>query len=97
MRSDWAAESTMTAILGRMATYSGKVVKWDDGDQLATRSDAEESYAWDAETLLKPRPDETYACAVPGVTRAMVVAANEASIGRKEPYHAFSWSTWLSH
>ena len=28
--ADWAVESTMTAILGRMATYSGQYVKWDD-------------------------------------------------------------------
>jgi myo-inositol 2-dehydrogenase / D-chiro-inositol 1-dehydrogenase len=27
---DFGATSTMTAILGRMATYSGKVVKWDE-------------------------------------------------------------------
>ncbi len=27
---DYGARSTMTAILGRMATYSGKIVKWDD-------------------------------------------------------------------
>jgi len=27
---DYAAISTMTAILGRLATYSGKVVKWQD-------------------------------------------------------------------
>ena len=27
---EYGAKSTMTAILGRMATYSGKVVKWDD-------------------------------------------------------------------
>ena len=26
----YGAESTMTAILGRMATYSGQTVKWDD-------------------------------------------------------------------
>ena len=26
----YGAESTMTAILGRMATYSGKIVKWDE-------------------------------------------------------------------
>jgi len=27
--ADYGAESTMTAILGRMATYSGQVVEWD--------------------------------------------------------------------
>ncbi|MFK8110845.1 MAG: Gfo/Idh/MocA family protein [Rubripirellula sp.] len=28
--ADYAATSTMTAILGRMASYSGRVVEWDD-------------------------------------------------------------------
>ncbi len=26
---EYAAESTLTAIMGRMATYSGKIVKWE--------------------------------------------------------------------
>ena len=29
--ADWAADSTLTAILGRMVTYSGKLVTWDGG------------------------------------------------------------------
>ena len=28
--ADWAVESTMTALLGRMAAYSGKVVTWEE-------------------------------------------------------------------
>ena len=28
--ADWALDSTMTSVLGRMATYSGKVVRWDE-------------------------------------------------------------------
>ena len=67
--ADWAAESTMTAILGRMATYSGKVVKWDEA--INSQLDlTPKSLAWDAETLVKPGPDGIYACAVPGVTKA---------------------------
>ena len=66
---DWAAESTMTAILGRMATYSGRVVDWDQA--IASDLDLQpESWSWDAEAPLQPREDGTYACAVPGVTRA---------------------------
>jgi hypothetical protein len=59
----------MTAILGRMATYSGKVVSWDEA--VASELDlSPASCAWDAETPVKPRADGTYACAVPGVSRA---------------------------
>lgn len=45
---DWAAESTMTAILGRMAAYSAKVGNWDEalGSQLDLMP---KSLAWDAE------------------------------------------------
>ncbi len=67
--ADASAESTMTAILGRMATYSGQIVKWNEavGSQLDL---APKNLAWDAETLVKPGPDGLYACAIPGVTKA---------------------------
>ena len=58
----------MTAILGRMATYSGQVVNWDD----AIKSDTDlqpERYAWDVQPPVKPGPDGLYACAMPGQTR----------------------------
>jgi myo-inositol 2-dehydrogenase / D-chiro-inositol 1-dehydrogenase len=66
---DATADSTMTAILGRMATYSGKVVTWDE----AIRSELDltpKTIAWDAPTLVQPGPDGSYACAIPGVTKA---------------------------
>jgi len=65
----WAADSTMTAILGRMATYSGKLVSWED----AVRSELDllpERFAWDAEPRSKPGADGVYPCAIPGVTSA---------------------------
>lgn len=68
--ADWAADSTMTAILGRMATYSGDLVTWDE----AVASDltyAPERLAWDASPRSKPGPDGVYPCAIPGVTRAL--------------------------
>jgi myo-inositol 2-dehydrogenase / D-chiro-inositol 1-dehydrogenase len=59
----------MTAILGRMATYSGKVVNWDEA--LSSQLDlTPKSLAWDADTPVKPGPDGCYACAMPGVTKA---------------------------
>ena len=65
----WAADSTMTAILGRMATYSGKVVKW--GEAVKSQLDlAPRELAWNAETRMKPGPGGLYACAMPGVTKA---------------------------
>ena len=63
------AMSTMTAILGRMATYSGKVVTWDDASnsQLAL---SPERIAWDAPTRDLPDAEGRYPVAMPGVTRA---------------------------
>jgi len=66
---DWAADSTMTALLGR-TTYSGKLVTWDE----AVKSDltyAPDRLAWDATTRSKANPDGIYQCAMPGITKAV--------------------------
>ena len=67
--ADYGASSTMTAILGRMATYSGKVVPWDEAIN-STINLGPASYAWDAEAPVKPGPDGIYPCAMPGVTKS---------------------------
>ena len=61
------AKSTMTSIMGRMATYSGKMVKWDDAmnSQIDLFPD---TLAWDAKPKLLPGPDGYYPVAVPGKT-----------------------------
>lgn len=66
--AEYAANSTMTAILGRMATYSGKLVRWDEAIKLsdAMTTDAE---TWTADAPVKPDADGRYAIAVPGVTK----------------------------
>jgi myo-inositol 2-dehydrogenase / D-chiro-inositol 1-dehydrogenase len=67
--ADWAAESTMTAILGRMATHCGQVVKWDAA--LNSPIDlAPKRLAWDANPLVLPDANGNYPAAVPGVTKA---------------------------
>jgi hypothetical protein len=66
--AEYGATSTMTGILGRMATYTGKVVTWDEaynsGQQLTT--DAE---SWDADAPVKANKDGGYEIPVPGVTK----------------------------
>ncbi len=66
---DYGATSTMTAILGRMATYSGQVVTWDEAINSQTDL-SPEAYAWDAEPPVTPDENGFYACAIPGVTKA---------------------------
>ncbi len=66
---DRGATGTMTAILGRMATYSGKIVKWDDAMN-STLDLGPDSFEWDAEAPVKPGADGIYPCAMPGLTKA---------------------------
>jgi predicted dehydrogenase len=62
------AKSTMTAILGRLATYSGQVVEWDkcinSGISLAPTS-----FDWNANPRVMPNDEGFYAVATPGVTK----------------------------
>jgi hypothetical protein len=57
------AKSTMTSILGRMATYSGQVITWDkainSGLDLAPKT-----FAWDADMPLKPDANGLYPVAI---------------------------------
>jgi myo-inositol 2-dehydrogenase/D-chiro-inositol 1-dehydrogenase len=67
--AELGATATMTAILGRMATYSGQVVEWDE----ALASDLSlmpERFAWDAPPPVEPDEQGRYPVPVPGVTRA---------------------------
>ena len=63
----YGAESTMTAILGRLATYSGKAISWDDA-MASEVSLAPEKYAWDAPPPTLPDADGRYSIPVPGQT-----------------------------
>ncbi|MDX2285700.1 MAG: Gfo/Idh/MocA family oxidoreductase [Bacteroidia bacterium] len=70
MDAENAAKSSMTAILGRMATYSGQLVEWDK----ALKSDISlmpERLAWDANPRVMPDASGYYPIAVPGVTQVI--------------------------
>jgi predicted dehydrogenase len=64
----YMARSTMLAILGRMTTYTGQRITWEDAMK-STQSLAPKAYAWDAEPPTKPGPDGQYPIATPGVTK----------------------------
>ena len=61
------AKSTMTAILGRMATYSGQVIDWDKAINSGL-SLQPKAYDWNATPPVTPDANGFYAIAVPGVT-----------------------------
>ena len=62
--------STMTAIMGRMATYSGKVVEWDEAINSKLQL-MPEKVAWDMPPPVLPDANGSYPVAVPGVTVAL--------------------------
>ncbi|NUQ65508.1 MAG: Gfo/Idh/MocA family oxidoreductase [Pirellulales bacterium] len=67
----YGADSSFTAVLGRMATYSGQVVKWDDA-VAGGPSEMPETYAWDAKPPVLPDESGSYehAVAMPGIYKA---------------------------
>ena len=65
--AEYGAHSTLTSILGRMSTYSGKEVTWEQA--LNSKLDTmPKVLAWDAEPPTKPGPDGMYQLPVPGKT-----------------------------
>jgi predicted dehydrogenase len=62
------AKSTMTSILGRMATYSGKLVEWDKALNCGLNLQPT-GYTWDTLPQSLPDANGQYKIAVPGVTK----------------------------
>ena len=66
--AEYGAKSTMTAILGRMATYSGQVIEWDK----AINSGIDihpKVYDFAAAPPVLPNADGFYPVAIPGTTK----------------------------
>ncbi len=66
---DHAARATLVGIMGRMATYSGQMVTWEQ----VLRSKltlSPEKYAFDAAPPVVPDASGRYPVAIPGVTKA---------------------------
>jgi myo-inositol 2-dehydrogenase / D-chiro-inositol 1-dehydrogenase len=66
--AEHAAKSTMTAILGRNATYSGKLVTWEE----AIQSDINlmpDVLSWDSLPKVLPNEDGYYPFAIPGKSK----------------------------
>jgi predicted dehydrogenase len=68
--AEYGAKSTMTAILGRMATYSGKTVKWDDAINAdMALADFDSLTSFDQKSPVQPNDDGSYPVPVPGQTK----------------------------
>lgn len=66
---EYGATSSMTAVMGRMATYSGQLVSWEQAVQSEV-SLAPKRYALDADPPTLPDAGGNYSVAAPGVTKA---------------------------
>jgi hypothetical protein len=64
------AKSTMTSLLGRMATYSGQVISWEEALN-SELSIMPKEFAWDAEPPILPDEDGFYPVAMPGITKVL--------------------------
>lgn len=65
--AEYAAHSTLMGIMGRMATYTGQVITWEQ----ALNSQevlVPDNLTWDSEPPVKPDADGWYPVAVPGTT-----------------------------
>lgn len=64
------AVATMSAIMGRMATYSGQEITWEDA-MASELNIMPETFAWDADPPIMPDMDGNYPVPIPGHTAAM--------------------------
>jgi predicted dehydrogenase len=67
---EYGAISTMTAIYGRMCTYSGKVLTWEDAFNSKISLQPKE-FDFHADPPVMPNADGVYAVAVPGQTNVV--------------------------
>ncbi|MEO1012676.1 MAG: Gfo/Idh/MocA family oxidoreductase [Bacteroidota bacterium] len=59
------AKSTMSAIIGRMATYSGKVITWDEAMK-SNLALVPENLSWDSPAPVQPNEEGWYEIPMPG-------------------------------
>lgn len=64
------AVATMSAIMGRMATYSGQEITWEDA-MVSEMNLMPETFAWDADPPIMPGKDGNYPVPIPGHTPAL--------------------------
>ncbi len=83
--AEYGAKSTFTAILGRLATYSGKVVEWDQA-LAGSRdlADVDSITKLDGPAPVTPLDDGTYAVPVPGVDAKSILGTKKGPGGKRK-------------
>lgn len=67
---EYGAKSTMTAILGRMATYSGRIVTWDEAIKSKLNL-VPDNLSWNSNPPTMPNEDGSYPIPIPGKSLVM--------------------------
>ena len=65
--AEYAAHSTLMGVMGRMATYTGQVITWEQV-MASQESLAPDNLTWNTEPPVKPDEEGWYPVAVPGTT-----------------------------
>lgn len=65
--ADYAAHSTMMGVMGRMATYTGQVITWEQAMN-SQEALVPDNITWNTEPPVKPDADGWYPVAIPGTT-----------------------------
>ena len=65
--AEYAAHSSMMGVMGRMATYTGQVITWEQAFN-STESLVPDNLTWNTEPPVKPDADGWYPVAIPGTT-----------------------------
>jgi len=70
--TEYAAHSTLTAIMGRMASYSGKLITWNQAlSSNLSLADVETLHSFDSPAPVQPLANGSYEIAMPGKTVAV--------------------------
>ncbi len=71
---EYGAKSTMTAILGRLATYTGKYLKWDDAiNSSISLCDVDAIKSMSDPAPIQPDENGHYPIALPGITNDRII------------------------
>lgn len=65
--ADYAAHSTMMGVMGRMASYTGQVITWEQAFN-SKEALVPDNITWETEPPVKPDAEGWYPVAVPGTT-----------------------------
>lgn len=69
--AEYGAYSSMTSVLGRMATYSGREISWADALASGSISPVETFHSFSDMPPIMPNADLTYPIPTPGVTKVL--------------------------